>query len=73
MISLYYSVKYKDIYVQGVLKKPFKDYWERLDVIFQNFFLNFKMSCISTSEKEISILKHIAKKLQSCQYFSIQG
>ena len=53
-------------FIKSVQKTLYKKFWERLDNIFQNCFLNFQISCISTPFKEeISILSHIAKKLQA--------
>ena len=48
-------------------QKIFMEFQERLDGWYgPNLFLNLKISCISTSfKKEISILSHIAKMLQS--------
>ena len=49
-------------------KKIFEDFWEILNVIFQNCFFNSKIRCISTSFKKNSILSHIGKKLQACDF-----
>ena len=51
-------------------KKIFEDFWERLNVIFQNSFFNSKIRCISTSFYKNSILSHIVKKLQARQFSS---